>query len=462
MNSEKSTPNRSPHVVIVGGGAAGMMAALSAAENGAAVTILEQNEKLGKKLYITGKGRCNLTNEADPAGHLDNIVSNARFMFSAETLFDAKAVCALFNGLGTRLKVERGGRVFPESDHASDITRALEYECRRLGVKISLDTKVAGLDTEEITEAKSLSGNDALQSTDDTDGKRHKTGRKKKSGYSKKCVGVILDDGTKISADAVILATGGVSYPSTGADGSGLEMARRAGHKVTDLYPALVPLLTKEKWVADLAGLTLKNIAITVKNGNKKVYEDFGELLFTHTGVSGPVILSASSHITGYLKEDRKKDDAGLLLCIDLKPALDREKLDKRLIRDLEEAAAKQMKNILGQLMPKSMIPVVLDIAGIDEDKRACDLTRAERVSLLDTLKCLPLTITGTFGFDAAVITRGGISVKEIDPHTMGSKLIKNLYFAGECMDVDALTGGYNLQIAWSSGHAAGAGAAKA
>ena len=420
-------------VVVIGGGPAGMMAAITAARKGADVTLLEHNEKLGKKLFITGKGRCNLTNASSCQEHYSNAVSNPKFLYSALSGFDADAVCSFFNELGLRLKTERGQRVFPQSDHSSDVIKALEYELKRLGVRIRLNTEAAELitrDTEPSCETN----------------EERKSGKKNK-GFEKRIIGVRLGDKSIEDADRVILATGGVSYPLTGADASGFRMAEKAGIKVTDLRPGLVPLITEENWVKDLAGLSLKNVSVTALCGKKKLYEGFGEMLFTHRGVSGPLILSASSYITDFDKID---------LFIDLKPALSDEVLDKRLIREIEEAKNKQIKTVMASLLPQSMIQIVLGISKVSGDKKACDITKEERRRILATLKKLPLKIAGTEGFDQAIITRGGISVKEIDPKTMGSKKIQGLYFAGECIDVDSLTGGFNLQIAWSTGYAAG------
>lgn len=414
-------------VVIIGGGAAGMMAAIISARKGNEVSLYEQNEKLGKKLFITGKGRCNVTNDSDCEQLLSNVISNPKFLYSAFYDFDAGACMDFFEDLGVKLKTERGNRVFPNSDHSSDIIRALEYEMKRLDVEIHLNTAVKELLTEKKAE---------------TDGAEEKE--------VCNCVGVRLSDGKKVMADRVLLATGGVSYPLTGADGSGLKMAREAGHKVTDLYPALVPLKTKETWCHELMGLSLRNVAITIKNGKKQLYDGFGEMLFTHFGVSGPLVLSASSKIVKTLEKGE------LSLILDLKPALTMEQLDKRILRDFEVAHNKQFKNSLKDLLPARLIPVLISLSGISPEKKVNEITKAERMALVTMIKQMPMTITGTADFKEAIITQGGICVKEINPSTMESKKIKNLYFAGECMDVDALTGGFNLQIAWSTGYLAG------
>ena len=427
-------------ILIVGAGAAGMMAAIMAARGGAEVSVYEQNEKPGKKLFITGKGRCNLTNASDSASHLSSVVSHSKFLYSAETGFDAYQTMDFFEQLGVALKTERGQRVFPKSDHSSDVIRALEYECKRLGVKIFLNTKVSGLLTEPL---------EVPVSEEPSEKKK-----KKEKVPTAKVTGIRLASGKTVPADKVILATGGVSYPATGADDSGLRMAKACGHKVTDLYPALVPFVCKEAWVRELAGLSLRNISITIKDGKKKLYEEFGEMLFTHRGVSGPVILSAASFVNTKLAEKE------LTLLIDLKPALDEETLDKRLIRELEEAGTKQIKNIMKNLLPHSLVDSVLQMAGVDGMLPASQIDKGKRLSIRDTLKKFRLTITGTEGFEQAIITKGGIATNEIDPSTMESKLVQGLYFAGECIDVDALTGGFNLQIAWSCGHKAGMSAA--
>lgn len=397
-----------------------MMAAITAAQKGARVLLYEQNEKVGKKLFITGKGRCNVTNDSDCEELLTNVITNPKFLYSAFYDFDAQSCKDFFEGLGVRLKTERGNRVFPKSDHSSDIIRALEYEMRRLGVEIHLNTPVASLLLERSGEER------------------------------EKCTGVLLADGKKVLADCVLLATGGVSYPLTGANGSGLEMAKKAGHKVTELYPALVPLVSEETWCHELMGLSLRNVSAEIKNGKKTLYEGFGEMLFTHFGVSGPLILSASSKVVKQLQKGK------LTLTIDLKPALSQEQLDKRILRDLEQANNKQFKNALSELLPSKLIPVMIRLSEISPDKKANELTKEERRRFGMLLKHLPVTISGTSDFKEAIITQGGVCVKEINPSSMESKKITGLYFAGECMDVDALTGGFNLQIAWSTGYLAG------
>ena len=404
-------------VLVVGGGPAGMMAAIQAAKQGNTVTLLEQNEKLGKKLFITGKGRCNVTNDCDVTELFDSVVSNKKFLYSAFYSFSNQDVKDFFEEQGLRLKVERGRRVFPASDKSSDVIKALGNALKKLEVKIRLWTRVDQVLTE----------NDIV-------------------------CGVRLSDGECLNADKVILATGGVSYKSTGSDGSGFVMAEKLGHQVTKLRPGLVGMCTKEAWVRDMQGLTLKNVAVSIgkKQGKKPLYEDFGELLFTHYGVSGPMILSASSR----LGDELEKED--LYIKIDLKPALSKEQLDSRILRDFEERKNADLSNAMVHLLPKSMIPVMLHVCGLNPAKKVNEVTRGEREQLVKGMKEFPLTINGLRDIQEAIITRGGVTVKEVDPSTMESKIVKNLYLAGEMLDLDALTGGYNLQIAWSTGYLAG------
>lgn len=406
-------------VIVIGGGAAGMMAACMAAIEGAQVTLLEKNEKTGKKIYITGKGRCNLTNACQREEFLENVITNPKFLYSAFAQLDNQAVMNFFEKAGCRLKTERGDRVFPVSDHSSDVIAALNGELKKNRVQVMLHTEVSELLLEE--------------------------------GSIK---GVLLSDGKKLHADAVIIATGGRSYESTGSTGDGYRFAKQAGHTIKDLRPSLVPFVVKEKWCKKLQGLSLKNVAVTLKKEKKKIYEGFGEMLFTHFGVSGPLILSASSFYTA------KYNGQEALLTIDLKPAMDREQLDKRILRDFEENAGKQFKNALDKLLPAKLIPVMVELSGIDPHKKTSEVTKKERSRLLELFKELKLTVNGCRGYGEAIITGGGVNVKEIDPKTMGSRLVNGLYFAGEVMDVDALTGGFNLQIAWSTGALAGKSAA--
>lgn len=406
-------------VIVIGGGPAGMMAAYAAAESGHTVTLLEQNEKLGKKLFITGKGRCNLTNASDMERLFVNVVSNRKFLYSAFYSYDNEQVISFFESHGMPTKTERGNRVFPVSDHSSDVIAVLSAALRGQHVEVLLHTKVKRLLLEEREEEKRVTG-------------------------------VELADHTKMHADAVIVATGGISYPSTGATGDGYRMAEESGHKMVSPTPALVPMETKEPWVRDLQGLSLRNVRMSVTRGKKKLYEDFGEMLFTHFGVSGPLVLSASGCIPA------KAFDQELSMTIDLKPALDVEQLDHRILREFDEMKNKQFKNSLGHLLPAKMIPVMIALSGIDPDTKVNEISREQRQNLLHLFKNMPLTITGLRDFKEAIITKGGVSVKDINPSTMESKLVQGLYFCGEVLDLDALTGGYNLQIAWSTGHLAG------
>lgn len=401
-------------VIVVGAGAAGLMAAGKAGENGHQVHLYEKNDRLGKKILITGKGRCNVTNYSDIDNFLNNIPGNPYFLYSAFYGLDSYGTIDFFNKLGLETKVERGNRVFPVSDKAADVVSTLERYIRKNKVKLHLNSPVKGIEV--------------------------------KDGLA---VGIKTAGGV-VEADAVIVCTGGLSYPGTGSTGDGYKFAKDCGHKVTKLYPSLVPLRTKENWCSEVMGLSLKNIAISIKNNKgKELYKDFGEMLFTHFGVSGPVILSASRHLLG-------KFDEGLKLYIDLKPALDEKTLDSRILRDFEKYINKDFSNALGDLLPQKLIPVVIRLSGIDNGKKVHDITKEERKRLVSVIKGLELNITGTTGYNEAVITSGGIDVDEINPSTMESKLIKNLYFAGEVLDCDAYTGGYNLQIAFSTGFTAG------
>lgn len=416
-------------VIVIGGGAAGMMAAAAAADKGHQVTLLERNEKLGKKVFITGKGRCNLTNASDIEEIFEHVVTNRKFLYSALYGFDNRACMDFFEENGLRLKVERGNRVFPASDHSSDVIKTLEKKLKGLSVEIRLHTRAESLVTESLLT---------------------------ESGCDKRRIKGVRDErGKYYEADAVILATGGISYPSTGSTGDGHRMAEETGHKVTELYPALVPLKAREGFCRDLMGLSLKNVTATFKEGKKVLYSEFGEMLFTHFGVSGPIILSGASVINQRLVKNEKQ------LFIDLKPALTEEQLQNRLTRDFEENRQKQFKNACGGLFPARLIPVMIALSGIDPDKKACEISKEEKRNFARCIKALPLTITGTGGYEEAIVTKGGVSVKDINPSTMESKQVSGLYFAGELIDVDAFTGGYNLQIAWSTGRLAGESAAE-
>lgn len=405
-------------VIIIGGGAAGMMASIRAAQNGSRVTLLEQNEKLGKKLYITGKGRCNITNDCDTEDLLKHVVRNGKFLYSAFYSFDSRQVMDFFERHGLAIKTERGGRVFPQSDHSSDVIRTLQDVMRKEKIDIQLHTKAADI---------LIEGSDI-----------------------RKVVGVRLADGRTLAADKVIIATGGCSYPSTGATGDGYRFAQALGHTVTEKQPSLVPFETAEEWVRDLQGLSLRNVSVRIRHGNRLLFEDFGEMLFTHFGVSGPLLISASSLIGDY------REDMPFSMEIDLKPALAEEQLDKRVLRDFEENQNRQFKNALSKLFPSKLIPVIIRLSGIEADTKVNVITKGQRMEFVHLIKHFPLTLQRFRGFDEAIITRGGVCIKEVNPSTMESKLISGLYFAGEVLDLDALTGGFNLQIAWSTGHLAG------
>lgn len=403
-------------VIVIGGGAAGMMAAVAAAKTGHSVLLLEKNEKLGKKLYITGKGRCNVTNACEKDKFFENIVSNPKFLYSAFYDCDNKRLMEMITGAGCPLKTERGERVFPVSDHASDITAAFQRLLKQNGVQIRLHTTVQEVMAE-----------------------------------GGKVTGVKLVNGGILEADAVVTATGGLSYQTTGSTGDGYRIAEKFGHTIKDCVPALVPVEIQEGWCQSLQGLSLKNVTLTMMCGKKQIYQGFGEMLFTHFGVSGPLVLSASS----YYGRCREKENVWFM--IDLKPALSKEQLDKRLLREFENNRNRQIKNVLGNLYPAKLVSVMIMVSGLYAEQKVNEVTKEQRKRLIEMTKCLPMQVKGLRGFDEAVITQGGVVVKEINPSTMESRLVSGLYFAGEVLDVDAMTGGFNLQIAWSTGHLAGA-----
>lgn len=408
-------------VLVVGGGAAGMLAGIAAAMKGSTVHIFEKNEKLGKKVYITGKGRCNVTNACDTEELFGHVVTNAKFLYSSFYGFTNFDMMELLENLGCPLKTERGSRVFPVSDKSSDVIRALTQRLLDLGVSIHYRSEAEHL----------LIENGAV-------------------------TGLIIKNGGKketVLADAVIVACGGFSYQATGSTGDGYELAKEAGHTVTPLSPALVPFVAEEPVVKELQGLSLRNVEATVSRGKKIIYREFGEMLFTHYGVSGPVLLSASSYAAKELKK------GPLTLSIDLKPALSKEQLDARLLREFEESINKQFKNSLNNLYPAKLVPVMVDRSGISPEKKVNEITKEERQRIVQLTKEFTLTLTGLRAYNEAIITQGGISVKEVNPSTMESKLVSCLYFAGEVLDLDAVTGGFNLQIAWSTGWAAGSAA---
>ena len=402
-------------VIVIGGGAAGMMAAYAAASCGHSVVLLEQNEKLGKKLFITGKGRCNVTNACEREKLFENVVSNPKFLYSAFSEFDNGDLMELLRRAGCPLKVERGERVFPVSDHASDVTAALTRLLKELGVEVRLHVKV-----------KEISAADG------------------------RVTGVLLANGQYIRADAVVLATGGLSYPTTGSRGDGHRIAEGLGHTLKTCTPALTPMETAEQWCTSLQGLSLKNVTLTMRCGGKQIWSGFGEMLFTHFGISGPLVLSASSYY------GKCKDKTAVTAAVDLKPALTMEQLDRRILRDFEENRNKQFKNVIGSLYPSRLVPVMILLSGIDGEKKIHEVTRQERSRLAEVTKNLTMRVTGLRDFAEAIITQGGVRVKEVNPSTMESKIVQGLYPVGELLDLDAVTGGFNLQIAWSTGYLAG------
>lgn len=404
------------NVIIIGGGPAGMIAGISSAKSGNKVTIIEKMNSCGKKLLITGKGRCNITNSTDTNGFIENIPCNSKFLYSALNNFNNNDIIDLLEKEGVKTKIERGGRVFPVSDRSSDVLNALLNILKKLNVKILTNTKVENI----IVKDGAVSG-------------------------------VKLSSKEELNADKVILATGGKSYPACGSTGDGYKMAEELGHTVTSIRPSLIPLTSKNKECMDLQGLSLRNVRVRLKDKDKLIYEDFGEMLFTHYGVSGPVILSASAHLIRYKNIDELLKENAIKLEIDLKPALSEEKLDLRILRDFEEIKNKEFKNSLDKLLPQKLIPVVIENTKINPKKQVNEITKEERQKIVKALKCFEISINGVRQVEEAIITSGGISTKEINPKTMESKIVKGLYFAGEIIDVDALTGGFNLQIAWST-----------
>lgn len=410
-------------VGVIGGGAAGMIAAITAAKDNNEVVVIEKTSSLGNKLKITGKGRCNLTFDGDEEDFKKNIVTNYKFMYSSFSNFSNKDVVNYFESLGVKTKVERGGRIFPVSDKATDIVRALENEIKKHNITVMYNSNV----TEIMTKNKIV-------------------------------IGVKLENGKIINVDKCVVATGGNSYKSTGSTGDGYRLLEKLGHTVTDIKPALVPLKSEDKICKELQGLSLRNISISLidTETNKLIYSDFGEMMFSHFGVTGPVILSASSRLNQVKDLKNKFRNKKIKLQIDLKPALSSEVLDKRILRDFEKYTNKEFKNALNDLLPQKLIPVVIDISDIDENTKVHQITKKQREKLVSIIKNLEVIITDFMPIDMAIVTSGGINVKEVNPKTMESKIINGLYIAGELLDVDAYTGGYNLQIAFSTGFAAG------
>ena len=403
-------------IIVIGGGPAGMLAAVSASKENNEVILLEKNDRLGKKLFITGKGRCNITNSADKDVIMKNIMTNPKFMFSALDVFDNGDICKLLEEHGCKVKEERGGRMFPVSDHSSDVIKALIKMLEEKNARIRLSSEVKSIE-------------------------------KKEDGFR-----IVLKGKNFLECDAVIITTGGISYPATGSTGDGYGFAENFGHSIKECMPSLVPLETEQLWCRDLQGLSLKNTGLKMYSGGKLIYEDFGEMLFTHFGISGPMVLSASSYY-----QKRKADDCRVIL--DLKPALSDEELDDRLLREISENHEKHFINMLPSLLPAKMVPVIASLSEIDPHKKCGDIIKEERKNLVRILKNLEIDIRGTRGYDEAIITKGGISVKEVSPKNMMSKIVPGVFFAGEILDLDALTGGFNLQIAWSTGYLAGMGA---
>ena len=404
-------------LVVIGGGPAGMMCAATAAARGLRVTLLDRNLQLGRKLRITGKGRCNVTNACDLREFMANVPGDGRFLYSAMSRFGTRDVMDYFEKLGVPRKVERGNRVFPVSDNANDIADALADSCRRLGVQV-----LRGSAREILTE----------------DG----------------AVSAVVFGERRIDCRAAAICTGGLSYPKTGSDGSGYRMARQLGHSVTPTRPSLVPLESPDPSCAEMQGFSLRNVTLSAYEDGKLIFRELGEMLFTHFGVSGPLVLSASAKM-------RRMGSAEYKLLIDLKPGLDEKKLEARILRDVEENPKRSFRNLLGGLVGRSMVPVLLELSGIPGEQRCTEFTREQRQWLVRTLKAFPVNISGTRPIDEAIVTAGGVSTKEVDPRTMESKLVKGLYFAGEVLDLDGYTGGFNLQIAWCTGYVAGTAAAR-
>lgn len=410
-------------VIIIGGGPAGMLAAISSAENGHKVIILEKMDSLGKKLLITGKGRCNITSSLEISEFINNIPGNGRFLYSSFENFSNTDIINLLKEEGLEVKEERGNRIFPVTDRAVDVLNALINRMKKLNIEIRTRAKVEDIIVNE-----------------------------------NEVEGVKLSTGEIIKGSKVILATGGKSYPLTGSTGDGYKIAEKLGHTITEIKPSIVPLTADKEICSEMQGLSLRNVKITIKDekNNKKIYEDFGEMLFTHFGVSGPTILSSSAHLLRYKEINKLLNDRCIKLIVDLKPALSKEELDLRVRRDFEEVKNKNFKNSLDKLLPQKMIPVIIKKSKINENKKVNEITKEERLRLVDLLKGLEVILTGFRPVDEAIVTAGGISIKEINPKTMESKLINGLYFAGEIIDVDAYTGGFNLQIAYSTGYSAG------
>ena len=450
-DQRKEEAMSSENVVVIGAGAAGLMAAAAAAEKGHKVTVYERNEKAGKKIYITGKGRCNLTNACDAEEFFTHVVRNPKFVYSAFYQYDQQRVMDFVEKNGCPVKVERGKRVFPVSDHASDVTKAFTDYLRKMHVRVIYHQGIREILTEEIKvseQAPAPAGDPKYAK---------KAGKGKKILQTKKVTGLVLDDGRKISCGRVILCTGGRSYASTGSTGDGYRLAGELGHTIEEPAPSLVPLTVKEDWPIRLQGLSLKNVSVSFyplgqegKGKKKPVYEDFGEMLFTHFGISGPIVLTGSCYL------DFRKHPEGYRLLLNLKPAVPADELEERLSREFALAPGKKLANALRSLFPQRLAEEMADLSGFGQDMEVRRLDPAGIHALAGLIQAVPVTVTGTRGFAEAIVTKGGISTKEINPSTMESKLVKGLYFAGEVIDIDAHTGGFNLQLAWSTGHLAG------
>ena len=429
--------NNMEKVIIIGGGPAGMMASIRYAERGFDVTLLEKNEKLGKKLFITGKGRCNLTNDCSEETFFENVMSNPKFLFSAYHALSAQDTMALFGKWGLALKVERGNRVFPVSDHSYDVTDTLKKRMKALGVKVFLNTRVDDIVCKKKPDEQNADNQEkaAVKSASSRKPTSYVTGVKAGHRF--------------FEADRVLIATGGLSYPVTGSTGDGLKWAGRTGHRVTDCLPSLVAMNASDYDVATLSGLSLKNVTFSISRKKKLLFSGFGEMMFTHFGITGPLVLTASAAVGSVLKKEE------LTGYIDLKPRVDESRLDADLLRLFEDNANKNVSHAIRSLYPLSIVPVILDRGDIPADKKVHDITKAERIRIREVTKKFAVHLTGLRGFEEAIVTRGGVSVRDVDPATMESKKVEGLYFAGEVLDLDALTGGFNLQVAWSTAYAA-------
>jgi hypothetical protein len=457
-------------VLVIGGGPAGMMSAITSAKAKNEVILIEKNASLGKKLLITGKGRCNITSSLDMSDFMKNIPGNGKFLYSAFQNYTNEDIISMLKANGLEVKNERGNRIFPITDKAQDVLNCFERELKKNGVKVIYNSKVSKILVDKVENVDNININIAeknnLLDTEEFSENNLKdksidsntTSKSNNKNLKLIVKGVELENKTKIFADKIILSTGGKSYPATGSTGDGYKLAKQLGHTVTDVRASIVPLEAEKEKCQSLQGLSLKNVKIQIKDieKNKKIYDDFGEMMFTHFGVSGPTILSSSAHLLRYKNVDELLKNRKIVLSVDLKPALTEEMLDARILRDFENEKNKAFKNSLDKLLPQKMIPYVIKETGIDENKKVNEITKQERRKLLQTIKNIEIVIEGFRPIEEAIVTAGGISVKEINPKTMESKIVSGLYFAGEVIDVDAYTGGFNLQIAYSTGFLAG------